>query len=100
VAILNHRGWGVLEGGTSDGLPVEFEASAVDPLIRVGGAGNSDVVVCIGGHVELNSAGEALLVAALPPIGHCRRAGYGRSPTNASVPPYSRCTPSPEDPGG
>ena len=62
----------MLEGGTSDGVPVEFEASAVDPFIRVGGADTSEADVCIGGHVEMNRAGAALLVAALPPIGHVR----------------------------
>jgi AraC-like DNA-binding protein len=69
VAILTNRSWLRLEGGAGDGprrevLPDEdFSAAGAD-------FGSDDVV--IGGRVDLNPAGQALLLAALPPLGHVR----------------------------
>jgi len=72
VAILNNRSWLELEGGTGDGPPQEIVPAADYSSIRVDGAdcGAADVVV--GGHVDLNPAGQALLLQALPPVGHVR----------------------------
>ncbi|GAB3461277.1 AraC family transcriptional regulator [Streptomonospora sediminis] len=72
VAILNRRSWLELEGGEGDGprreiLP-EDEPAAADRIHT----GNSTDDVVIGGRVDLNPAGRALLLKALPPVGHVR----------------------------
>ncbi|MGC5567813.1 cupin domain-containing protein [Streptomyces sp. FR-108] len=73
IAILNGRTWFELRGGTGEGPPREiempvgyssFHEAAADP------ADPADIV--LGGHVELNPAGEALLLEALPAVGHVR----------------------------
>ncbi|MEV0827889.1 AraC family transcriptional regulator [Nonomuraea rubra] len=73
VAILNNRSWLRLEGGAGDGpprdiLPVEGYTSV--HLDDDDGCGAPDAVV--GGRVDLNPAGQALLLQALPPVGHVR----------------------------
>jgi AraC-like DNA-binding protein len=72
VAILNNRSWLELEGGTGDGPPREIMPEENDPSTRLIGAdcGTDDVVV--GGCVDLNPAGQTLLLQALPPVGHVR----------------------------
>jgi AraC-like DNA-binding protein len=72
VAILNNRSWLELQGGTGDGQPREIIPEENDPSTRLTGAdcGTDDVV--IGGRVDLNPAGQALLLQALPPVGHVR----------------------------
>src|ERR1700754_850075 len=72
VAILNNRSWLELEGGAGDGPRREIAPAADFPSMRLTGAdcGTDDVVV--GGHVVLNPAGQALLLQALPPVGHVR----------------------------
>lgn len=72
VAILNNRSWLELEGGTGDGPRREIMPEENDPSTRLIGAdcGTDDVV--IGGRVDLNPAGQALLLQALPPVGHVR----------------------------
>jgi AraC-like DNA-binding protein len=68
VAILNDRSWLRLEGGTGDGPTREVEPDPDFASLRQ--AGGDDIVV--GGHVDLNPAGRALLLQALPPVGHVR----------------------------
>ncbi|MBE3015517.1 AraC family transcriptional regulator [Microbispora sp. NEAU-D428] len=72
VAILNNRSWLELRGGTGDGPPREVMPEENDPSIHITGAdlGTDDVV--IGGRVDLNPAGRALLLQALPPVAHVR----------------------------
>jgi AraC-like DNA-binding protein len=72
VAIVNDRSWLELEGGTGDGPPREIVPSEAGPSLRLDGAdcGTDDVV--IGGRVDLNPAGRALLLQALPPVAHVR----------------------------
>ncbi|RKN38140.1 AraC family transcriptional regulator [Streptomyces hoynatensis] len=83
VAILNGRRWLRVEGGTGDGPPREVVPepgfAALRSPGRGGGSGGGnpgnagdpgDVV--LGGHVDLNQAGRALLLQALPPVGHVR----------------------------
>jgi AraC-like DNA-binding protein len=72
VAILNNRSWLKVEGGTGDGPRREIMPEAGSPSTRLIDAdcGNADVVV--GGRVDLNPAGQALLLQALPPVGHVR----------------------------
>ncbi len=71
VAILNNRSWLRLEGGTGDGLPREITPETDFGLL---GADPDAEDILVGGRVELNSAGEALLLQALPPLGHVRSA--------------------------
>nr|WP_258382488.1 cupin domain-containing protein [Streptomyces sp. NTH33] len=54
------------------GQPVEFEPQAGDYALRVGGADFAVDDVVLGGHVDLNPAGAALLAQALPPVAHIR----------------------------
>lgn len=72
VAILNGRSWVVLEGGRGSAPPEEFTVSEADTFLRIDGAEGDDADVIIGGHVDVNPAGQALLTQALPPVGHVR----------------------------
>jgi len=72
VAILNDRQWEALEGGSGDGPRVEFVVDESDPYRPIGGADWAEADVIIGGNVDVNPAGEALLASALPAIGHVR----------------------------
>ncbi|RKT86705.1 AraC-type DNA-binding protein [Saccharopolyspora antimicrobica] len=69
VAVLNNRSWLELEGGTGAGP--RSEITPEDPSADLVGVdlGTDDVLV--GGRVELDPAGQALL-QALPPVGHIR----------------------------
>jgi AraC-like DNA-binding protein len=71
VVVLNSRRWATLSGGRGDGLSAEFTITEANTFVPVDG---EDVDVLIGGHVDVNSAGVALLVAALPPVVHVRGA--------------------------
>lgn len=72
VAILNNRSWLELEGGTGDGPRREIVPDEGFPSTSLMGAvrGTDDVVV--GGRVDLNPAGAALLGQALPAVGVVR----------------------------
>jgi AraC-like DNA-binding protein len=71
VVVLNSRRWATLSGGRGDGLSAEFTITEANTFVPVDG---EDVDVLIGGHVDVNSAGVELLVAALPPVVHVRGA--------------------------
>ncbi|HTF07830.1 MAG TPA: AraC family transcriptional regulator [Asanoa sp.] len=71
VVVLNSRRWVTLSGGRGDGLSAEFTITEANTFVSVDG---EDVDVLIGGHVDVNSAGVELLVAALPPVVHVRGA--------------------------
>lgn len=80
VAILNNRSWLRVEGGTGEGPPLEVTPDADFESTRlIGTAPDTDVVV--GGHVDLNQAGRALLAQALPPVAHV----HGSAPTAVHV---------------
>ncbi|MGN9788616.1 AraC family transcriptional regulator [Nonomuraea sp. ZG12] len=70
VAILNDRSWLHHEGGAGDGPRQEILPE--QNFTRLVGAdpGTDDVV--IGASVDINPAGRALLLQALPPVGHVR----------------------------
>jgi AraC-like DNA-binding protein len=70
VAVLNQRSWFELRGGLGDGPPREVEPDAQAPGSLLVGADRQIDDVIIGGHVELNATGEALLLQALPPVAH------------------------------
>ena len=74
VAVLNNRSWLHLVGGTGDGPPREVLPDVGFAFGRLDG----DEDVLIGGRVDLNPAGDALLLGALPPVAHVRAtAGSG-----------------------
>jgi AraC-like DNA-binding protein len=68
IAVLTGRSWLRAEGGTGEGPLVEFTPDADDYALRVGGADFAVDDVILGGHVEFNPAGAALLTQALPPV--------------------------------
>lgn len=71
VAVLNNRSWLRMEGGSGDGPPQEILPEADFASARLIGADRGTDFV-VGGHVELNPAGRALLHQALPPLAHVR----------------------------
>ena len=85
VAILNDRSWLELEGGLGDGPPREIVPEADDRSIRLAGADRGADDVVIGGRVDLNPAGQALLQQALPPVGHVRASAATATNLRASL---------------
>ncbi|WP_432940127.1 AraC family transcriptional regulator [Kribbella sp. CA-253562] len=69
VVILNHRKWLRLEGGTGDGPRREIVPEENARLLEADLTAD-DIVV--GGRIDLNPAGQALLFQALPPVAHVR----------------------------
>ena len=85
VAILNNRSWLELQGGAGDGPRREVTPEADVSPARFAGAdpGTDDVVV--GVRVDLNPAGRALLLQALPPAGHVRAQAAAATSLRASL---------------
>ncbi|MFD4636198.1 AraC family transcriptional regulator [Lentzea sp. NPDC058436] len=71
VAVLTNRSWLCLEGG-GDGPRREISPEDDFPSTGLAGADFGTDDVLIGGHVDLNPAGDALLLQALPPLAHVR----------------------------
>jgi AraC-like DNA-binding protein len=72
VAVLNNRSWLELRGGSVDGPAREVKPLDADSFIHLDGADRGTDDVVIGGRVDLNAAGRALLLQALPPVAHVR----------------------------
>ena len=70
VAILNSRSWLSLEGGAGDGLRRAIVPEEGFTHLVGADPGTDDVV--IGAAVDINPAARALLLQALPPVGHVR----------------------------
>lgn len=70
VAILNNRSWLSLEGGAGDGLRREIVPEESFTHLVGADRGTDDVV--IGAAVDVNPAARAMLLQALPPVGHVR----------------------------
>jgi AraC-like DNA-binding protein len=70
VAILNDRSWLELEGGAGDGPPREIFPEENGPSTRLIGADCAEDDVVLGGRVDLNPTGHALLQHTLPPVAH------------------------------
>ncbi|MDQ0786865.1 AraC family transcriptional regulator [Streptomyces sp. B3I8] len=71
VAVLTGRSWLRAEGGTGgigDGPPVEFTPEPDEYALRVNGGDFAVDDVVLGGRVDLNPAGAALLTQSLPPV--------------------------------
>lgn len=71
VAVLNDRSWLRIEGGTGDGPRQEIVPDADFTSARLLG-GDRGTGVVVGGHVDLDPAGRALLAHSLPPLAHVR----------------------------
>ena len=71
VAVLNNRTWLWHEGGPADEPPHEIVLDFTQPYARLAAKGTD---MAIGGHVDYNEAGRALLASALPPVAHVRGA--------------------------
>ncbi|WP_433171679.1 AraC family transcriptional regulator [Actinoallomurus sp. CA-150999] len=72
VAVLNRRTWVQVEGGAGDGPRREILPEVGVSSARLIGAASGVDDMLIGGRIELNPAGDALLLEALPPLGHIR----------------------------
>ncbi|TDD44642.1 AraC family transcriptional regulator [Nonomuraea terrae] len=72
VAIVNNRSWLRFEGGAGDGPPREVAPEEGDPFTSLAGADRDTDDVVIGTAIDFNPAGRALLLQALPPVGHVR----------------------------
>lgn len=85
VAVLNNRSWLVLEGGTGAAPRREILPEENDPSTDLAGAdfGTDDVLV--GGRIDLDPAGRALLSQALPPVGHVRGSDAGAANLRGTI---------------
>ncbi|MFD6989413.1 AraC family transcriptional regulator [Streptomyces sp. NPDC059943] len=73
IAILNSRSSLELQGGTGEGPPREIKVPVGYSSFHDDAADLVDADdIVLGGHIDLNPAGEALLLEALPPVGHIR----------------------------
>ena len=85
VAILNNRSWLELEGGAGDGPRREVLPETDFSSARLVGADRDADDVVVGGRVELNPAGRALLLQALPPLGHVRASAAAATNLRAAL---------------
>lgn len=70
VVVLNHRSWVQLESATPDDVPRTVITDVDSDLLgMIGAAGDAEYVV-VGGHIDLNAAGNALVLPALPAVAH------------------------------
>ncbi|WP_433159828.1 AraC family transcriptional regulator [Kribbella sp. CA-247076] len=72
VAIINSRSWLELEGGTGPEPRREIVPEPGFPFASLIGAHTGVDDVVIGGRIGLNPVGQALMMQALPPVGHVR----------------------------
>ena len=72
VAVLNSRSWLELEGGAGGGPRCEITPEESDRATPLLAADREADDVLVGGRVDLNPAGQALLLQALPPVAHVR----------------------------
>ncbi|MEU1200310.1 AraC family transcriptional regulator [Streptomyces sp. NPDC005813] len=72
VVVLNNRSWLELEGGTGGAPRREILPEEDDPSADLLGVDFDTDDVVVGGRVELNPTGQALLQQALPPVAHVR----------------------------
>ncbi|MGM1059862.1 AraC family transcriptional regulator [Saccharothrix sp. Mg75] len=84
VVVLNDRSWLELEGGTGDG-PRREVVPGDDPAVDLAGVDFATDDVLVGGRVDLNPAGRALLARALPPVAHVRGSAARTSALRGTV---------------
>ncbi|MBE1878810.1 helix-turn-helix transcriptional regulator [Myceligenerans pegani] len=74
IGILNGPAWVEWRGGPDDEMPHDAVVQDFPPLALDGAAADGAADVFVGGRIDLNPAGESLLLAALPPLCHVRAA--------------------------
>lgn len=72
VAIVNSRSWLALEGGAGDSPPRDVLPVENDPVTGLTGVDRRIDDIVIGVRVDLNQAGRALLLQALPAVARVR----------------------------
>jgi AraC-like DNA-binding protein len=72
VGLLNNRSWVELRGGPQDVPPREISVELDFPPRSLLEADPRTDDVFVGGRIDLNPAGRALLADALPPVSHVR----------------------------
>lgn len=82
---MNDRPWVQLEGGSGAGPPHEIAPEQNDPHAGLAAADLATHDVVIGVRVELNPAGRALLLQALPPVAHVRGSHASAIPLRGSL---------------
>lgn len=85
VGILNNRSWVELRGGPDDTPPQVVDVQSDFPPASLLGADRRADDVFVGGRIDLNPAGEALLLRALPPVSRVRAAQSGATGLRATV---------------
>ncbi|PZF80213.1 AraC family transcriptional regulator [Jiangella anatolica] len=85
VAVLNDRAWLTAEGGSGDGPPQEVTPDADFSSFRLTSGFGAGADVVVGGHVDLDPAGRALLSQALPPVAHVRGSGAAAANLRGSL---------------
>jgi AraC-like DNA-binding protein len=85
VAILNNRSWLELGGGACEGPRRELSPESDFASARFIGADRDTDDVLLGGCVDLNPAGRALLLRALPPVGHVRASAAAATDLRGSL---------------
>ncbi|MFD5317709.1 AraC family transcriptional regulator [Streptomyces sp. NPDC127098] len=85
VAILNSRSWLTLEGGTGAGPRHEITPEPGFPSPRLLAADRVADDVVLGGRIDLNPVGRALLLQALPPLGHVRASAAAAAELRGSL---------------
>ena len=74
VVLLNHRTWLEVRGGLGDGPPRDLIPEASFDSMALAAADLSTDDVLVGGWIQVNPAGQALLGTALPGLVHVRAA--------------------------
>ena len=72
AVVLNNRSWVEMRGGRGDERPRLIVPERDDLAAGLIGADSGVDDIVIGGHASFNAVGEALLLEALPPVGHLR----------------------------
>lgn len=85
VGILNNRPWVELRGGPADMPPREVSAQPDFPPPSLLDADRQVDDAFVGGRIDLNPAGEALLLQALPPVCHVRAPSGAATGMRATV---------------
>jgi AraC-like DNA-binding protein len=85
VAILANRSWLELRGGAGGGPRREVAPEAVVPTTVLAGADRDADDVVLGSRVDLNPAGRALLLDALPAVSHVRASAAVTTGLRASL---------------
>ena len=85
VAIVNNRSWLQLDGGSGEEPPREIVPEENDLHASLASADRASDDIVIGVRVDLNPAGRALLLQALPPVAQVRASDARATNLRASL---------------